>query len=134
MLALLELLVVRQRLRETLLEHAIVERLADARRFAGHVPGHGVTLPLAITISIQGHCSATYWVSTHPSLSPDIATSENRASHRRYDRSGGLGLFARTRFVKAKPRSFRDVAGMHQNERIVVDYQCIGDGRDRHSV
>ena len=37
-LELLELLVVRQRLRATLLEHAIVKRLADARRFAGHVP------------------------------------------------------------------------------------------------
>ena len=37
-LELLELLVVRQRLHETLMEHAIVERLADARRFAGHVP------------------------------------------------------------------------------------------------
>ncbi|WP_229839617.1 hypothetical protein [Sphingomonas glacialis] len=59
MLELLELLVVRQRLRETLLEHAIVERLADERRFVGHVPGHGVTLPPAITISIQGQCSAT---------------------------------------------------------------------------
>ncbi|KHA65707.1 hypothetical protein NI18_00440 [Sphingomonas sp. Ant20] len=44
----------------------------------------------------------------------------------------GLSLLARTRLMKVKTRSLRNVARMPENERIVVDYQCIEDGRDRH--
>jgi len=46
----------------------------------------------------------------------------------------GLSLLARTRLVKVRTRSLRNVARMPENERIVVDYQCIDDGRDRNSV